>query len=554
MKKLLAYLVLPPEISEFERHYLARLNRIALVFFAGHLPLFVCVARALAGTSVLQTLVLTPIFLIGPFIAYHVLINPRHLSLVFGFTAMCMGGLLVHFGKGPMQIEMHFYFFTLIALLAVFGNPIAIVTAAVTVALHHLVLFLILPSSVFNYRASIWAVGVHGAFVALESVAACFVARSFFDNVIGLEKIVKKRTDDLRLVLDNVGQGFLTINLDGTLAAERSAIVDTWFGPFVPGTRFWEYVAGLEPGVPEWFRLGWEAVVRGTCCCRWTWRSGSSLKLVEARRALDSSLELPAGDGRGQAVQGNGAGDLRRHRRSSNANATLSRNSATSCGSSSTSPRTGRAFRLSSPRAARSSPRSSPTRARAASYAARSTRSRETARSSASLASPRFARTWNREWPRARPSSARRIARASARCRGRFVGQPAGVARPGSDQPGRGGPRRVHVDLDRAGRRRRARGDRVVHPGVGVRGRRAKPRPRGRPGARDRRPPGQNRRPRSSIRRRTACACCRRAGRSSGRRSRTSSGTPSTMGSRPRRSAPWRASLRSGESGWARCW
>ncbi len=215
----------------------------------------------LAGTSVVQTLILTPLVLVGPLVAYRTVTNPRHLSVVFGFTAMCMGGLLVHFGKGPMQIEMHFYFFTLIALLAVFGNPMAIVTAAVTVAMHHLVLFLILPSSVFNYRASIWAVAVHAAFVVLESVAACFVARSFFDNVIGLEKIVKKRTDDLRLVLDNVGQGFLTINLDGSLAPERSAIVDTWFGPFSPGKKLWEYVAGLQAGVPEWFRLAWEAVV-----------------------------------------------------------------------------------------------------------------------------------------------------------------------------------------------------------------------------------------------------------------------------------------------------
>jgi len=37
---------------------------------------------------------------------------------------------------------------------------------------------------------SIWAVAVHAAFVVLESVAACFVARSFFDNVIGLRRIV----------------------------------------------------------------------------------------------------------------------------------------------------------------------------------------------------------------------------------------------------------------------------------------------------------------------------------------------------------------------------
>jgi two-component system chemotaxis sensor kinase CheA len=267
MAKLWSYLVLPAEISEFEGRYLARINRIALIFFLCHLPVFVGVA-ALAGTSVLQAALLTTLALVGPVVAYALLRNPRHLSIVFGFTAMCLGGLLVHIGQGPMQIEMHFYFFVLIALLAVFANPLAIVTAAVTVALHHSILFFLLPRSVFNYDASIWAVVVHFVFVVLESVAACFVARSFFDNVIGLEKIVKARTDelsdrnrDMRMVLDNVGQGFMTINLDGTLSAERSAQATAWLGPFVPGKTLWDQMGELDPTRAAWFRVAWEAVV-----------------------------------------------------------------------------------------------------------------------------------------------------------------------------------------------------------------------------------------------------------------------------------------------------
>src|SRR6202042_3083434 len=104
-------------------------------------------------------------------------------------TSMFMGGLLVHFGQGPMQIEMHFYFFVSLALLAVYANPLIIIAAATTVALHHLVLYLFLPRSAFNYEASLLAVSVHALFVALESIAACFVARTFFENVGGLEKI-----------------------------------------------------------------------------------------------------------------------------------------------------------------------------------------------------------------------------------------------------------------------------------------------------------------------------------------------------------------------------
>jgi len=182
MQRLMNYLILPREISEFERGYLRRLNRIALVFFYFHLPAFIGVA-VLAKTNIAQAAVLTALALVGPTLAYFTFGNPRLVSMTYGFTAMVMGGLLVHFGQGPMQIEMHFYFFVLIAILAVFANPLVVVIAAVTVAGHHLVLWLVIPASVFNYEASLWTIVVHSAFVALDAVAAVFVARSFFNDL-----------------------------------------------------------------------------------------------------------------------------------------------------------------------------------------------------------------------------------------------------------------------------------------------------------------------------------------------------------------------------------
>jgi two-component system, chemotaxis family, sensor kinase CheA len=259
MRALLSYLILPKRVTEFEARYLKRLNKIALIFFYLHIPAMALVA-AICKTGPMRALLFTSVLLIGPTIAYFNFKNARRLSLVFGFTAMCMGGLLVHFGKGAMQIEMHFYFFVLIALLAVFANPLAIISAAVTVALHHLVLFIALPTSVFNYEASYWAVAVHALFVVLESVAACFVARSFFDNVIGLERIVQARTRDLQLLLDNVGQGFVALNPDGTLSSQRSVMVDEWLGAHRAERPLWDYFAGLDAGAAEWLKVGWEEV------------------------------------------------------------------------------------------------------------------------------------------------------------------------------------------------------------------------------------------------------------------------------------------------------
>lgn len=267
MRALLNYVLLPTEISDFERKYLARMNRVGLVFFFAHLPVFVAISY-FNGMGAISALLLTCAVLAGPTFAYFTFKNPRSLSLVFGFTAMLMGGLLVHFGQGPVQIEMHFYFFALLAMLALYGNPMSVVVAAVTVAVHHLMLWLYLPESIFNYDAPVWVVAVHAAFVVVEAAASCFIARNFFDNVIGLEKIVQARTAaldgrnaDMRLVLDNVDQGFLTIDREGTLSAEHSAIVEVWLGKLPTGAKFSEYLGetNAEQGIR--FELGWDEVL-----------------------------------------------------------------------------------------------------------------------------------------------------------------------------------------------------------------------------------------------------------------------------------------------------
>lgn len=268
LSRVLPFLRLPAPISAFERAYLTRMNRLGLLFFALHVPAFALLAL-FNDTNPLLALALTSGVLVGPLLAHFALSNPRTVSLVHGFTAMLMGGLLVHFGQGPVQIEMHFYFFALIAMLAVFANPLVIVTAAVTVALHHLALWAWLPESVFNYGAPLWVVLVHAAFVVLESVAACFIARSFFDNVIGLEKIVQARTAaldarnrDMRLVLDNVQQGFLTLDRAMRIANERSRVVETWLGA-VPSseTTFATYLAAVAPRTGASFALAFEEVL-----------------------------------------------------------------------------------------------------------------------------------------------------------------------------------------------------------------------------------------------------------------------------------------------------
>lgn len=269
LSKITKYMILPKEMTEFEVNYLKRLNRLALFFFYVHIPIFMGIAW-LAGTGPLFALALSSVAVIGPTVAYWFLKNQRTISMVHGFTAMIMGGILVHFGQGPMQIEMHFYFFALLAMLCMFANPMVNIVAALTAAVHHLVIWWYLPNSVFNYDASFEVVLVHAAFVVLETVAACYISREFFDNVIGLDKIVQARTSqlaaaqrDMSLILDNIDQGFITVNLDGVMCGKTSTIVHEWFGKEEDKMTFSDYIRHIDQGAADWFELGLESVKDG---------------------------------------------------------------------------------------------------------------------------------------------------------------------------------------------------------------------------------------------------------------------------------------------------
>jgi HPt (histidine-containing phosphotransfer) domain-containing protein/two-component sensor histidine kinase len=266
LAQILSYIVLPAELTAFERTYLARMNKIALGFFALHVPQMAAVAY-FNHTGPGLAVVLTLLAIAGPLLAMELFKNPRHVSMVFGVTAMLMGALLVHFGRGLWTIEMHFYFFVALALLAVFANPLVIVAAAATVTLHHLVLWFVAPQSVFNYDAPLSSVLVHAAFVVVESVAAVFVARSFFDNVIGLERIVAARTGQLdaknremTLVFDHVQQGFLTAGPDGRLSAQHSRVVEQWLTTPVADEPAWAFFSRVDATFAQWLEVGWGAL------------------------------------------------------------------------------------------------------------------------------------------------------------------------------------------------------------------------------------------------------------------------------------------------------
>ena len=74
---------------------------------------------------------------------------------------------------------------------------------------------------------------------------------------------LSRRNSDMRRVLENVDQGFLTVDLTGQMSEERSRILDEWFPPVPAGTPVWDYLGQAEPGFATMFELCWEAVTDG---------------------------------------------------------------------------------------------------------------------------------------------------------------------------------------------------------------------------------------------------------------------------------------------------
>jgi two-component system chemotaxis sensor kinase CheA len=90
------------------------------------------------------------------------------------------------------------------------------------------------------------------------------LARAFgaMSNAIAArEERIRERNRDMRLVLDHVEDGFISVDRQGQMTDERSAILDRWFAPPKPGASFFDYLESISPEVAQWMQLGWDTLI-----------------------------------------------------------------------------------------------------------------------------------------------------------------------------------------------------------------------------------------------------------------------------------------------------
>jgi HAMP domain-containing protein/HPt (histidine-containing phosphotransfer) domain-containing protein len=74
---------------------------------------------------------------------------------------------------------------------------------------------------------------------------------------------LETRNREMRLIMDNAGQGFVTIDAEGTMSLERSAVLARWFGRAGEGASLWHYLNKVDPTLALSIEVGWEEVQAG---------------------------------------------------------------------------------------------------------------------------------------------------------------------------------------------------------------------------------------------------------------------------------------------------
>lgn len=159
-----------------EQKYQSTTNRNFLYLLGLHVPVVAAVAWWFE-TGWVFSLIAGVVFVAGPALLLGMKPASWVTSVALGMASMCFSGLLIHSGRG--MIELHFHIFVMLALLIMFGDFRVLLAAAGTVAVHHLAFFMWLPASVFNYKASFGIVLVHAVFVVVQTVPSCLIAAKF---------------------------------------------------------------------------------------------------------------------------------------------------------------------------------------------------------------------------------------------------------------------------------------------------------------------------------------------------------------------------------------
>jgi methyl-accepting chemotaxis protein len=151
-------------------------SRALTAFGIALVPVLALIAAALQRSPV-QTAAVAAILAGAPLAA--ILLKRPTVAVGYALVVTLVGqiSLLVFIFDGhPWQIEMHFYYFVILALLAGFCHWGILIAAATLTAAHHLTLNAFLPEAIFSGGTDFLRVVIHAVAVVLETAMLIGIA------------------------------------------------------------------------------------------------------------------------------------------------------------------------------------------------------------------------------------------------------------------------------------------------------------------------------------------------------------------------------------------
>jgi methyl-accepting chemotaxis protein len=213
-----------------------------------HIPLISVVAASLSGPAVVLGVTAAALAAAVTFV-WAKAPSARTTRVLISIAAIGMVSLLLAAARGSAwQIDVHMYYFAMLAMLAAYCDIWMILFATAMIAVHHLTLNFLAPALVFPGGMDVARVLLHALIVVAESAALSWSC---------LEVAAKLHALDRNLAI-------IEFTVDGKIIAANSKFLDA-MGYTTAALRGKHHSMFLDPGVQdsEEYKTFWDRLRRG---------------------------------------------------------------------------------------------------------------------------------------------------------------------------------------------------------------------------------------------------------------------------------------------------
>jgi len=181
-------------LEQFQR----RVARLLIALAWVHVPVLALLSLLMGK----QTGLIFTTALLGALLPTYFYYAARSIALIgiaLAFTLVAETSLSVYIFTGhPWQVEMHFYYFGVLAMLAGFCDWRILLLGAGIIAAHHLLLNEFFPSAIYPADGDIFRAMVHVTFVAVETAVLVVIGATIRQAFVQTDAALEKAEDSAR--------------------------------------------------------------------------------------------------------------------------------------------------------------------------------------------------------------------------------------------------------------------------------------------------------------------------------------------------------------------